>query len=570
MTFARSFSSLPSLCLVLGSLGLAACVGNSSGDDLPSTTNDAGQMDVNTTPADAGMQMMTDTGPNQTVTANAANGSIYLGQQAMLDASSSAAVPPGALTYAWTVVTVPAGSAIATASLLKANTATPTFTPDTAGPYGLKVTVTAGGVSSSKAVTLTVVAAPIFYIATNNTNATDPTSAINVVRSDGTGAAAITCAFRDAGASDTLASEVATAGSDWWEAPAGTDSRAAFFYQEKQADGGLLNFLASATSSSSCAAPPLRIDSAAAFAGFQPRFSPDGSRIAYVRTAPGQGGRLATIATDGTNPHFEIAEYLANDAAVSVPPARPRWQDATHLGWISPIASGWQISTTPDTNGGATTTFMTCPTAMFGSPREFDFLPDGSVLVTSLTPPGDGATGPQDLVILKPNAGTQVCELVHNLTNLPGPGGSVASDFSLSPDKKRVAFIRQDNTGTNTPALFVAAIDGATPPAAVSGAPTFGAVSGSGPRWIAGGALLSWGQSGVSLGTDAGTGVAVISAGGGSLVTAVTPNTTSSAYSFGNGTAFCSIGIAGGSTVTGIGSLLGLAALIARRRRAKR
>lgn len=568
MMFARPVSSLPQLCLVLGSLGLAACVGNSSGDAAPAT--DAGsQMDVTTTPDDGGTQMM-DTGPNEMVTANAANGTIYLGQQAQLDASSSAAVPPGALTYAWTVVTVPVGSTIVTASLLGANSAKPTFTPDAPGAYALKVTVTAAGVSNDKPVTVTVVAAPIFYIATDNTSPTGQTSAFNVVRSDGTGTAAITCPFRDAGPADNLAVEMAAIGADWWEAPAGTDSRAAFFYSEKQADGGALFFLASATSASSCAAPPLRIDSlAAATPGFEPRFSPDGSRIAYVRTAPGEGARLATIAADGTNPHFEVAQSFANDGGVSGVPVRPRWQDATHLGWISPNAAGtgWQLSTTVDTNGGVVTAFMTCPTTIFGLPRQFDFLPDGSILVSATTVPGDGGARPQDLVVLKPNAGTQVCEVVRNLTNLPSPGSSTATDFSLSPDKKRVAFVHLDTSGTNTPSLFIAAVDGTTPAAAVSGAPTFGASTGTGPRWIAGGALLSWGQSGLSLGTDAGVGVAVISAGGGSLVQAVTPTTVTSGYSFGNG---CSIGVAGGSAVTGVGSLLGLVALIARRRRAKR
>lgn len=569
MKFARSVSSLPYLVLVLGGVSLTACGSSSSADD---TAVDAGsQMDVMTTPVvDSGNQTMTDTGPSVTVTANAASGSIYLGQIAQLDSSSSSSVPPAPITYAWTVESVPAGSVVATASVIGASSAHPSFTPDKAGAYSLKVTATSAGVSNAKTVTITVVAAPIFFIKADNTTTADPVSTFNVVRSDGTGTAAITCGFRDAGTADIVAGQVSTGGSDWWEAPAGTESRAAFFYSERQPDGGTMTFLASATSASSCAAPPLRLDSLApGNIGFQPRFSPDGSRIAYIRMAPGEGGRVATIAPDGSAPHFEIAQFLANDAGTTAQAVvRPRWQDATHLGWVVPTSGGWQIFTTPDANGSTATSFMTCPTTMYGVPRQFDFLPDGSVLVSALAPPGDGAPGPRDLVILKPNAGSQVCEVVRNLTALIGPSGSVANDFSLSPDKKRVAFLRDNTNGSGTPSLFMAPVDGTTPPAAVGGAPTSGGTTG--PRWVAGGAMLSWGQNGFSLGSDAGVGVAVISSGGGSFAAVVTPTNVTSGYAFGNGTSLCSIGIAGGSTVTGIGALVGFAALLVRRRRSNR
>ena len=568
MKLAPSASPLPILVLALGSAFLAACSSSSSTGDTPL---DAGsQMDVMTTPVvDSGNSM--DTGPSETVTANAASGSIYLGQIAQLDSSSSSAVPPAPITYAWTVVSAPAGSAVATSSLIGASGAKPSFTPDKTGAYALRVTATAAGASNAKAVTITVSAAPIFYVSTDKTIAADETTSINVVGSDGSGAAAITCNFRDAGSNTDLnALAVGKGGGDWWEAPAGTDSRAAFFLSEREADGGTTTFLASATSASSCAAPPLRLDSlATGYVGFQPRFSPDGSRIAYVRMAPGEGGRVATIAPDGSTPHFEIAQFYPNDAAaVLANVVRPRWQDATHLGWIVPTSGGWQLFTAVDANGSTAANFMTCPTSMYGVPGQFDFLPDGSVLVSALAPPGDGAKGPTDLVILKPNAATQVCELVRNLTTLDGPSGSAADEFALSPDKKRVAFLRNDASGSQNASLFIAAVDGTTPPAAVGGAPSFGGTVG--PRWIAGGSMLSWGQNGVSLGSDAGVGVAVISSGGGTLATVVTPSAVTSGYAFGPGTSFCSIGIAGGSTLTGIGALAGFAALLVRRRRSTR
>jgi PKD repeat protein len=570
MKVARSVSTLPVLVVALGGVFLTACSSASSTGDTPV---DAGStMDVMTTPMVDSGSPVTDTGPSETVTANAASGSIYLGQIAQLDSSSSSAVPPSPIAYAWAIVSAPAGSVVATASIIGANSAKPSFTPDKAGDYSVKVTATAAGVSNAKTVTITVVAAPIFYVATDTTNAADPTSSFNVIRSDGTGGAAITCVYRDAGSPANAAQVAGSWGSDSWEAPPGTDSRATFLYSAKQPDGGTTSFLASATSSSSCAAPALVLDSAQTgnFA-YQPRFSADGTRIAYVRNVTGEGARVATVGADGTTPHLEIATFFANDAGVNGGVTRPRWQDATHIGWVTATpqtgnATSWEISTAPDANGSAATLFMTCPTSMYGVATGFEFLPDGSVLVSALTPPGDGAPGPTDIVVLKPNGGTKACELVRNLSTLPGPSGAAAREFSLSPDKKRVAFLRQDTSAGAPASLFVAPVDGTTPPTAVSGAPASGGTAG--PRWVAGGAMLSWGQSGLSLGSDAGVGVALVSAGGGSLTTLVAPTKVTSGYAFGNG--FCSIGIAGGSTATGIGALVGFAALLVRRRRTTR
>jgi hypothetical protein len=56
---------------------------------------------------------------------------------------------PAPLGYQWRLVSQPSGSALTTASLGSATTATPTFTPDVLGPYVFRLTVTDGTASAS-------------------------------------------------------------------------------------------------------------------------------------------------------------------------------------------------------------------------------------------------------------------------------------------------------------------------------------------------------------------------------------------------------------------------------------
>ncbi len=82
--------------------------------------------------------------------------SVQIGTLVTLNGSGSS--DPNGLTlgYAWTVTSTPSGSNISTASLTGANTASPTFTPDVAGPYVLQLIVRDTFLSSSpQTVTIT-------------------------------------------------------------------------------------------------------------------------------------------------------------------------------------------------------------------------------------------------------------------------------------------------------------------------------------------------------------------------------------------------------------------------------
>lgn len=89
---------------------------------------------------------------------------------AYLDGNKSTPPDGETLGYAWSFDSKPAGS---NAHLSGADTVNPTFVPDKAGPYVVQLVVSAGGVSSSRAVTLVVA---LDDAALNPNRATDPSA----------------------------------------------------------------------------------------------------------------------------------------------------------------------------------------------------------------------------------------------------------------------------------------------------------------------------------------------------------------------------------------------------------
>ena len=78
-----------------------------------------------------------------------ANQTVILGAVATLDGSESYDPDGDALTYAWSFVGLPSGSAVDTSSLDSSTSATPSFTPDVVGDYTLALTVSDGLATST-------------------------------------------------------------------------------------------------------------------------------------------------------------------------------------------------------------------------------------------------------------------------------------------------------------------------------------------------------------------------------------------------------------------------------------
>lgn len=574
-------------------LGFAGCGSDENGGGGDPTIPDASP-DTSTTSGDD-------------ASASAADVTVYTGTTAQLDASQSVGA-----TFAWTVKSVPQGSAVTTASLQAAASARPSFVPDVSGDYQLEVAVTNGGATATKAVSVRAVPAPIFYMLTN-AKEQPPYYEVRTVGMDGTGAHAVTCRLQppnDGGADGgdnasllLLSMLTADFGLDWWEAPPGQPSRAAFQEFQYGPDASAL-YLSVGTTDSTCQTPPkqVRAVSNVALDGgknnpgiLHPRFSPNGQRIAYIEQRP-DGYFVSVIGYDGKD-YREIAP-LCHTAEGSdcwkgaLFPPRPQWLDDQTVAWAriqegTDGGVGWELMKATDGPAPAPAVHMTCPGTL---PFGIGFLRDGSILANRRI----GSSG-QDLWVLRPTAPGGVCQEVRNLTNLPN-AKAYARDFSISPDGTQVAFIRYveppdaGDAGSISMGgeVYVADVSGATPPRSVATPPQ---QAWFGPRYIARGAYLSYNglaplpdgaiedaglEGGATELLDGGLpAITVIPVGGGPVRYAAVSDLRSQTFVTGGGNGGacgfngfnCAIAAPGASLAGALGSVGLVGLLVARRRR---
>ena len=467
------------------------------------------------------------------VDVKADNVKVYVGQLARLDAGQSRSASGGPLTLAWTLKSVPPTSTITSAAFSGATSEVLTFTPDVAGDYVVTVTGTAAGETGTTDVTATAVNGQLFFMLTNGST-NPPFTEMNTVQMDGTGQHAVDCRQRitlplgdggDLGDSGLPAGRAlllfaalfADTAVDSWEGPAGTPARAAFQNIVFAADGGIQEIgLAAGPADNSCLKPPVRVHSLSLGEKtptvFQPRFSPNGQRIAFVEEQASGNEFVSVVGFDGADYH-QIASYCPDVDAADIAchgtttfgPRRPQWVDDSHVGWARELArtasgtgsgfvesSTWEIVTATDSVGSVPLRFMSCTTASM--PLTIGFLPNGEV-IANYKPNSKSA---EDIVILSRDSGGN-CQVARNLTALPTIG-SFARDFAVSPDGTQIAFILRltaadagvSDGGIDVKShgvLYTAPIDGSSPPKKVSPnalAALFG------PRWIAAGTQLAW------------------------------------------------------------------------------
>ena len=497
---------------------------------------------------------------------------VYVGQAVALDGSGSTG--PAGFTYDWKITSVPASSTITSASLSGPTTAKPMFVPDLPGEYVLTLTIGAGSEKSTASAKATVVDPPLFYFRTENDASAGFKASLNVVGAwAGDGGTPIGCFESDAGSYDSLCSSTGKVGTDWWEAPAGQPSRIVFVFDTRE-DAAGTSVLAATTSSASCAMPPTVLDKLSGAPESQrpfeqPRFSPNGERIAYVRNSDGRA-RIVTTGFDGSNPR-ELAPFASlsdggPDPDAPMPPqpgVRSVWIDDTTVTWLQVLEDGkWQIVSAPDAANASATLVMSCSGE---APSQFDFLPSGEVIVSQKLPtvldalctPGEPCGSPAINIVAYPiNPVTKACGKWRNISKLPGGNGvnSHARDFSLSPDKTAVAYSANNDVAKKTE-LVIARVDGTTPPRSIA-APLTGA--NRGPRWVGNGALVSWGIEAAQFDAAAsGNAVAVVAADGGAGRAVALAPAGGTVQSIGNGL-WCAFGPPVGSGL----SLVGLAGLL--------
>lgn len=314
------------------------------------------------------------------------------------------------------------------------------------------------------------------------------------------------------------------------------------------------------------------------------------------------GGRshLSTIGFDGSGKRNLAPFYSAGPDAGGLDPDAgmvfvpggpwgmplldvvPRWKDSAHVGWITFIGPNkhtdgrdtWELYVVEDKEGATAELAMTCS---LSTPSSFDFLADGTIVAAvrhPVTAADGGVAAPTNLLVYRANPTTKRCEVVRNLTNNTSDD-SIARDLALSPDKTRIAFF----SGTR---LATVPVDGSEAPRFVPGA-AFGVEHGLGPRWVAGGTALTWGQlndrpgGGDPLPGGSGHVVAIAVEGGRQRSVAMgrteqRPDGDGGvveyrlAYGFGQGcSAAPGAALSGGVGLAGVAGLA--AALVARRRR---
>lgn len=458
---------------ITGATGLAACDGSTNRVPGP---DDAGAIDV-----------------------IAADVVVYVGSPVAVDAAQT-----GATEYGWNVMSAPSGSTVSTTSLGGATSARASFVPDIAGEYVLEIAAITGSKRGTRSVKVTAVAAPIFYLQASLGDA-GRFIQYHARGNDQSNDRPVACPIRqsDERPVSDLSKEIfvqADMGLDWWEAPAGATSRIAFAGVQPSDDGGDgTAFLALGSTETSCEKPPLEIghmeDGGNPAAHLtQPRFSPDGARVAFIDEL-GDGYTVETIAHDGTDRRI-LARFCADGiddcAGFSKVPARPQWFDLHTVGWARDLeqdsGSAWEVILASDSASPEPHVHMTCPGTV---PRTIAFLRDGSVLANA-------AVGPiADLVLYRPSHPGGICQIVRNLTNLPNQG-SYARDFTLSPDEAEVAFLRRGTlAGEPTPDASEPTYGGTLYTVPLNGglASSFGGASEYaffGPRYVASASQIAW------------------------------------------------------------------------------
>jgi hypothetical protein len=529
------------------------------------------------------------------VTAVASGESVYVYQLAAVDGTMSTSTQ-GTPTYSWTFLSYPPGSKVST-TLLGAGTAKATFVPDVPGDYKLQLVVAAGAHHSMADAKVTAYAAQVFYLQGNATGvdgglaASASSGAIGfenyyAVDYDGKNARQVICPQPlPVAASLGIIGDLGGVGFDFWEGEAGVPPKFAGFTFEPDdaaaaAGDPYATRLWSGTSNSSCdASPPMSLDVFPYTGineffefGFEPKFSPDGTRIALYDA----NLNVLTYAADGSEHHI-VAPFFQGEpdgsastltfdpGAIEPEPPRPQWytgpSGALNVAWARPTTTGWEIVTAPDMPGATATVYMSCTGV---TPREFTFLPTGNVILSYRTTAG----GPENLYQLNSS-----CTAIQTYTNLSSNAASVATDFDISPDGKTIAFLSVDPAVQDAAPLsltgaggylFSAPVDNSSAPKQIGTRPLL-----YGPRWIGGGTLLVVTRDdGFPTGALPASSVAVIDpdAGVNTTVVAKADGINTTVSTSGNGA--CSIG--GRAVGPGAFSLLSVAAVAHFLRRRKR
>ncbi len=481
------------------------------------------------------------------------------------------------LDYEWEVVNVPADSALTTAGLEGADSERVQFNPDRAGTYTFRVTVSGERGTASTLQDIVVRAFQVVYWSVSG-NSEEYSTTPSMVRSDGANPRAVGCPWVEAATTEEAWLDDVRGMGQLAMAPhmpgPGETSRFAWSFADE--DEQLMN-IGHAQTNCDGELP------AETSGGQRSAFSLDGERLAFTRLTTGDTTTVSvfTVANDGSDVRTIRSEAEPTIAALYGVPVS--WSDEGRLVWTEQVddegATRAVVYRANDVEGAfgnedELTILLDCraATTPIEGVREA-FLRGGKLIVAAVV----GGTDPARSIwsIGADDVGLRSCEATAETNTLLTDDN--AFDLDVTPDGSHIVYYaRQDSEVTTH--LYVARTDGSSEPQLIAGGDN---VANAGAHFAAGGRQIVWSKTVFeSFQPDAGELTAydrpvssaiwianVDGTGARKLVeTLSTPAAANLLHTGGSG-GFCSMSAGGAPGAALSGLLLGLGALLLRRRR---
>lgn len=497
------------------------------------------------------------------------------GDMVGLPVAVQAEVEGSDIDYEWEVVSAPAESELKTEDLEEADSERARFNPDRAGTYTLKVTVSGSQGTASTLQDVVVRGFQVPYWSVSG-NSEEHSVIPSMVRSDGANPRAVGCPNAQAAAGEEAwLNELQSAQLSMAPHMPGPGEKSRWAWAHQVESGWELNFGDGQTDCDENLPVTAPFETLGVV---RLAFSMDGSRLAYT-AAVGDPATLTVITTgiDGSDVRTVRPEgEPGSSGLVGVPVS---WSDDGRLVWTEQMDSESVVYAADDVEGASedddrVSVLLDCREAATPITQVREAYLRGGQLIVASVQSTAGAVRRTIWLIGADEEGSRSCEADAD-TNQALTDDN-AFDLDVTPDGSHILYYARQGSMFETH-LYIAPTDGSSAPLLLAGDD---GVANTGAHFAAGGRQIVWSKTAFeSYPPDAGEGtydrptsseVWIVNADGsgarklvGTLSTPAAANVLSTGAT--GGTCSMSTGGAGGVGLSGL--LLGLTALLLRRRR---